>query len=329
MSTVVKISLQKTFSVQRNWLVFKTRTKLFTFFSLQLAIASSMKSQVISFAGFSSILASVISASDSWGYTNQNWDNLCKGKSQSPIDIKGSQPASGQDPIKAADFVTDNFGGQHKVKLNDVTSKKTHAIKFSFVKEIGDDKLKCSQYHCHFKDAEHALNGNLPFGECHVVCHQASYKDLGTAVNSNKKGALAVFGFFIESSEDATTKNDQVIQQIIDAKKNYSKNKDKEISIEIPVPEKFANGYYRYDGSLTTPTCNEVVTWTVFSETVKISKSQTKEISSWPEGNLNGNNRELQKLNGRKIEHYGNPSSGFSIKPTFVSLLVIVLAFLF
>lgn len=32
--------------------------------------------------------------------------------------------------------------------------------------------------------------------------------------------------------------------------------------------------FYRYSGSLTTPTCNEVVTWTVFADAITISEKQ-------------------------------------------------------
>ena len=34
--------------------------------------------------------------------------------------------------------------------------------------------------------------------------------------------------------------------------------------------------FHRYNGSLTTPTCNEAVTWTVFKDAVEMSQARVK-----------------------------------------------------
>ena len=250
-------------------------------------------------------------------YTNQQkWKQNCKGNSQSPIDFqqKISKKANGTDPLDAANFVSTNFKGNFKTKFKGKT--------FNFIPEIGDANLKCSQLQCHFNTAEHAVNGNKYFGECHVFCHKRSYKK---ALKSNKKGAITVFAFFIETSQNGN--DDAVIQQIIDAKDNFSKKTiAKTISIGIPVPKNLEKGYFRYDGSLTAPPCNEIVTWTVFSETVKISMKQKAEIESWPKGVLNGNNREVQQISGRVVEYYGSPfgTSEITMKAIIAWVLVVI-----
>ncbi|XP_018006588.1 putative carbonic anhydrase 5, partial [Hyalella azteca] len=62
--------------------------------------------------------------------------------------------------------------------------------------------------------------------------------------------------------------------------------------------------FYRYDGSLTTPVCNEAAIWTVFAQPLHVSKAQLEKLRSLDDGHgrrLQNNYRNPQPLNGRKV----------------------------
>jgi carbonic anhydrase len=56
-------------------------------------------------------------------------------------------------------------------------------------------------------------------------------------------------------------------------------------------------GYYRYSGSFTTPPCTEDVLWIVLRSPVELSPAQIQKFRAI----LDGNNRPVQPLNGRKV----------------------------
>ena len=58
------------------------------------------------------------------------------------------------------------------------------------------------------------------------------------------------------------------------------------------------NGYYAFDGSLTTPPCNENVQWVVFVNPIQISKKQIETFQAV----LHHNARNVQPLGDRVIE---------------------------
>merc|ERR1712168_76404 len=72
--------------------------------------------------------------------------------------------------------------------------------------------------------------------------------------------------------------------------------------------------FYRYDGSLTTPTRNEAVIWTVLKEEVSIAKTVLDEFPKIQDGErkaLTYTARDVMDLNGRKV--YFNTNGAFSI----------------
>lgn len=87
------------------------------------------------------------------------------------------------------------------------------------------------------------------------------------------------------------------------------------------VPEDLT-GWWRYEGSLTTPGCNEQVIWTVLSQRGHITKHTVSLLSAFP-GHPR-NYRRLQPLKGRQILY--RPSDHNSANTFLISIPLVLLS---
>ena len=97
-----------------------------------------------------------------------------------------------------------------------------------------------------------------------MVHWNTAYADINAALD--EADGLAVLGFLIDSGKEKLGAFSSIVRA-----SNKIKQKDQETDMSIFL-SKFFNAapnmldYYTYSGSLTTPTCNEAVTWVVFKE---------------------------------------------------------------
>ena len=163
------------------------------------------------------------------------------------------------------------------------------------------------QFHFH-APSEHTVNGKQYDLEVHIVHLQAS---------TNK---LAVIGVFFDSSLD-------VSNCFLESLKLNSIGTT---NLEIPVNEFLSSikpDFYSYSGSLTTPTCDEVVSWIVMKEVQYMSKEQLAYFTSrWADdasfAGGKGTNRITMPLNGRQV--YTN---SFAVKVLAQGLAVLGVIF--
>lgn len=222
--------------------------------------------------------------STKWGYTKgtgpHTWADsfpAAKGLRQSPIDISTNECVNDPDLNQTALTIqydpsrtqfAANVGYGWKVQIDGEGS----------VLEGGPlkDKYRLEQFHFHWGrnekcGSEHTVDGKSYPGEVHLVHWNADkYASFGEA--ASKEDGLAVLGTFLEIGDEhgELSKLTDILDQI--------KFKDDKVDIEggfdpsTLLPAK--RDFWTYPGSLTTPPCNESVTWIVFKDSIQISQDQ-------------------------------------------------------
>ncbi|NXF96875.1 CAH15 anhydrase, partial [Eubucco bourcierii] len=140
-------------------------------------------------------------------------------------------------------------------------------------------RYRALQLHFHWgspagNGSEHTLDGHQLPMELHIVHMNVKYQTLAEA--KGHPSGLAVLGFFFQVSETPNTNYNTIVvglRNISSAGQSVDLASTFRLDTLLPPPSRLS-GYYRYQGSLTTPDCSEVVIWTVFEEPVEIGREQ-------------------------------------------------------
>ncbi|KAJ4940200.1 hypothetical protein JOQ06_026509 [Pogonophryne albipinna] len=255
---------------------------------------------LLSLAAVCVLVPSVHCASGTgWCYHNTscsdtNWPTLfpsyCAGSRQSPINIV-SASVTADSNLTAFTFT--NYNNDSALTKIENTGKTVKIAFASGIKISGGglpDPYDGLQFHLHWGNgssvpgSEHTVNGKRYPMELHIVNVKATYDgDLALAVTDST--GFAALGFFIEEmSGDATGQPakwnllSSYLSKIVNSGNSTAVAPG--ISLDDLLEGVDRTKYYRYLGSLTTPACYEAVVWTVFKDTIKVSKDVIDKFST-------------------------------------------------
>ena len=217
-----------------------------------------------------------------WGYSGPggpaNWASLSEeyaacaiGTQQSPIDITGYKTGD-------APSVSFSYGGDATAVRND-----GHAVHVDYASgnkfTVGQQTFKLKSAHLH-SPSEHHVDGVSFAAELHLV-------------HADVDGNLAVVGLLYRTGEPSP-----VVQAILDTAPAAGSTVSGGFTLNAGDYAPNELSYYRYDGSKTTPPCDEPVSWYMMREQKTISPEQVANLLALSGGSTN---RPIQPTGSRVI----------------------------
>lgn len=247
-----------------------------------------------------------------WDYSGKNgpdqWQDhfpKCGGKAQSPVDFSeyeqdsslGDLAFENIDTTDGIEWVLQNNGHTALVTFT------TGNVRFRGGGLDGDYRVQ--QFHFHWgstssRGSEHTNSGFQWPLEMHIVTFKVEYGDLTEALKHSD--GLAVFAVLFAVFDKDNDKIDGLLSEFEHIKTAGTTRTIQAVPLSYLLPE--TSQFYRYQGSLTTPPCNEAVVWTIFKRTSSISDRQLalfRALQTSDGTPMVDNFRPVQELNDRKI----------------------------
>lgn len=241
---------------------------------------------------------------DHWGEQY----NKCDGKYQSPINIDEALVTNVVLP--PIDFVGfDDYPLSAELLNNGHTAKVTMEFKDDAYITGGplEGTYQFEQLHFHWGSSnnhgsESQINNRSFSMEIHFVLYKNVYLSMDRALNY-RDGVTVLAGFF-EVSDIPNPKFDELtslLSDVVEKGRRALFLSPPKLSDYLPSD---LIHYYTYNGSLTTPPCNEAVIWIDFAQPIPISTQQLEQfrrIHDQYGETLTENTRPIQPLNGRRV----------------------------
>jgi len=329
-----------------------------------LLLVSILGSAVLRAAG-DGVSFNYLQAGADWEDTNQFPDSQCDGSSQSPINIIVRDVVEFEDAIVGKletggivdDAIRENVGQTFEVKFTSFVTPAELKLPvidgqvvgvarspdiFALEDDDDDDTTFASaepeQFHFHIP-SENMINGIAFPMEAHLVTKVSQIE----ASSCPADGCYVVFSimFMLDSTPNAFIA--RIFQGIDQAPFDTPQPIAGAVSIDGLLPDQLED-YYYWNGSLTTPNCNENVAWIMFRDVQTVSQDQIvllqknfglrrtscqnnagNDVSAVLECNNVGdikNNRPVQDLNGRRVISSESDDTSSIVQTNFAAALL-------
>lgn len=233
-----------------------------------------------------------------WGYDYPQ----CKGKFQSPIAISSRDAI--YDPLLAKlvmlnyDIPVDGATIENTGRTVQITP--TDDVERAVLVKKSKFKLELLHFHWgdkYYRGSEHIINGIQYALEMHLVHRTAD-------------GQVAVVAVLFQEQSEKNEELQKIISYLPKVMFNGTRSElTSKLNLGKLLPPK-PTSFYRYQGSLTTPECDEGVRWFVLTYPLPVGKKQMAEFrkvyatkksqASW-KCKMSNNFRPIQPLNNRKV----------------------------
>ncbi|XP_012504124.1 PREDICTED: carbonic anhydrase 4 [Propithecus coquereli] len=210
------------------------------------------------------------------------WGEHCQKDFQSPIDIitnkvkvdKNLGPFSFSGYDKKLEWTVENNG--HSVSVSPITN----GIEITIAGGGLPAQFQLTQFHLHWSKtmnagSEHSIDGHHFAMEMHIV-HQTEKGTLGNDNHAQKfEYDTAVLAFLVKPGSAVNEGFQPLVEALSKIPRPEMSTTIGQISLLdfLPNEEKLRH-YFRYLGSLTTPSCDETVIWTVFEDPIELHRDQ-------------------------------------------------------